>query len=176
MTATANATSYPSLLTGTYLVDPARTTVRFSMREMFGLMGVEGEFAVRDGTIVVADDPRMSSVGVELDPASFKTDRARRDRDIKGKRFLDVEAFPAMTFASTAVEPTIDGWTLSGKLTVHGVTAPVTLRLTGGRRTPDGLRVTAACVVDRTDFGVGPTVPLIGKVLTIDIEVCATLA
>jgi polyisoprenoid-binding protein YceI/plastocyanin len=141
---------------------------------LWGLVTVRGTFDVRDGTIVVADDPARSSVQVTLDPASFATGNKRRDRDVTGKNFLDVAAYPTMSFASAHVTPGAEGWTMRGMLTVHGVTAPVMLRLVEGKHTADGCAFTATAVVDRTVFGVNRAVGFIRRELTVTIEVAAT--
>jgi polyisoprenoid-binding protein YceI len=169
MTTTATR---PALIAGTYQIDPTRTTVTFSMREWYGLLGVTGTFSVRDGTIVVADDPAASSVRVAMDPASFKTDRKKRDDDIRSARWLDVATYPHMEFRGDGVAIDADGWKIDGMLTVHGVTAPVTLRMVDGRRTPDGCRFTATGRIDRRDFGVTKAPRFVGTLLDVRIEVC----
>ncbi|MFE9642717.1 YceI family protein [Streptomyces sp. NPDC006365] len=163
----------PMIPAGTYMVDPSRTTVRFAVKKLWGLVTVRGTFDVCDGTIVLADDPADSSVRVTMAPDSFATGNQRRDQDVTGKHFLDVAAYPAMTFASTSVESDGSGWTIRGLLTTHGVTAPVTLRLVHGRTTADGCAFTATAVVDRTAFGVSRAVGFIGRELAATIEIGA---
>jgi polyisoprenoid-binding protein YceI len=165
----------PAIAAGTYTVDPSRTGVRFAAKMLWDLVTVHGTFDVRDGTIVVADDPARSSVQVTLDPTSFATGSKRRDRDVTGKKYLDVAAYPTMSFAGTRVTPDAEGWTIRGTLTTHGVTAPVTLRLVDGRHTADGCAFTATAAVDRMAFGVNRWVGfIIGRELTVTIEVVAT--
>jgi len=165
----------PTITAGTYLIDPTRTTVRFDMREMFGLLPVHGTFTVRDGTVVVGDDPRRSSVRVELDPASFKTDKARRDKDITGEKWLDAAGHPQMSYVADRVTESSEGWRLYGKLTARGVTQPVDLLLEAGAQTADGVRFTATASVDRAPF-IGKAIPFVGRMLKITIEVFATRA
>jgi polyisoprenoid-binding protein YceI len=177
-----NTATRLAIAAGTYIVDPSRTSVRFAVKALWGLATVRGTFDVRDGTIVVADDPARSSVQVTLDPTSFATTpdpttfatgNKRRDRDVTGKKYLDVAAYPTMSFASTHVTPGAEGWTMRGMLTTHGVTAPVMLRLVDGKHTADGCAFTATAVVDRTVFGVNRAIGFIGRELTVTIEVAA---
>ena len=53
----------------------------------------------------------------------MSTGTADRDAHLRGEDFFDVENFPELTFVSTA----FDGDTLTGDLTIKGVTKPVTL-------------------------------------------------
>lgn len=144
-----------AIAAGTYLIDPARSTIRFHTTHSFGLGPVSGTFAVRDGVITVADDPAASSVTAAVDAASFRTDKPRRDTDIRSKRFLHSEAFPTLDFVSTEVVRTGQEWQLRGRLCVRGVTAPVVLRLTSGAPTPDGCRFQASVRIDRYAHRVG---------------------
>jgi polyisoprenoid-binding protein YceI len=164
----------PSIATGTYRIDASRTTVRFAIRETFGLTTCRGTFTVRDGTVTVADDPAASSVRVGIDAASFKTDRPKRDAHVKSADFLEVDTYPEIRFTSTRLSYGDDGWSLAGVLTAHGRSAPVTLRLLDGGQTPSGCRFTAATTVDRTAFGVTKAVGFIRTDLRIEIEVHAT--
>jgi len=164
----------PAIAAGTYTIDPARSRVAFAIKEMYGLLTVRGTIALRDGTIVVADQPAGASVRVRLDPGSIATGNKRRDRDVTGKNFVDAATYPDMAFAGTGVVRDADGWTLTGDLTVHGTTAPVTLRLHDGRPSQGGYAFTATAVVDRTEFGVSRAVGFIGRTLDVTIEVVAT--
>jgi len=169
-----NTLTQPVIATGTYRIEPRRTTVVFTMREWYGRRSVEGRFAVRDGTIVVGAEPSGSSLRVEMDPASFQTDKKRRDDDIRGKRWLDVATYPDMAYTGTRVVADAEGWRVDGSLTVHGVTAPVSLRMVDGVQLPEGCRFTATCVIDRRDFGVMTAPRFIGTRLDVRIEVYAT--
>src|SRR4051812_47177921 len=94
---------------GTYSIDAAHSTVEFTATHVFGLKPVHGTMAVRHGTVTVATEPRRSTVSAELDATAFTTDDARRNRDVQGKRFLDVARFPVISFRSTRLARTADG-------------------------------------------------------------------
>jgi polyisoprenoid-binding protein YceI len=163
-----------SITPATYLIDTTRSTVQFVGTHAFGLGPVHGTFAVRDGTVVVAEAPEHSSVGVRLDPASFRTDKARRDADVTGKRFLNVEAYPEMSFTSTALAPAADGWRLSGILNVHGTSAEVSLDLADAAVTAAGCRFAATTRIDRYAFGVTGGRGIVGRYLDVRIDLVAT--
>jgi len=74
------------------------------------------------------DNPDESSVTVNIDPASIDTNHAERDKHLRGDEFLHVSKYPEAKFVSTDFDDHGDGTaTLKGKLTLHGVTKPVTI-------------------------------------------------
>ena len=153
--------------TGTYRIDPVRSACRFTATHVFGLKPVTGTMALRSGTVTVAAEPRRSTVSAEIDAASWVTDDARRDKDVRGKRFLDVQRHPAIGFRSTLVVQGADGWQVTGELSVRGGSCEVTLTLTGIG--PD--RFTATGRVDRVAAGVGGGRAIIGR----HVDVCLTV-
>lgn len=173
--------SAPAVAAGTYLLDPARSTVRFRTTHSFGLGPVSGTFDLRDGVLTVADDPGGTTVQARVEASSFRTDKPRRDTDVRGRRFLDADTFPTLDFRSAAAARTADGWEVRGELTVRGVTAPITLRLAGAEPLdgagPDagGWRLRAAVRVDRYRYRVGPR-GVVARWLEADLDVVAVPA
>jgi polyisoprenoid-binding protein YceI len=171
---TDNLRTSTDIRPGTYQVDAARSTVRFTATHVFGLKPVNGTMAVRSGTVVVAGEPRRSTASAELDAGSFTTDHERRDRDVRGKQFLNAAHHPTIGFRSTRVVHGAGGWQIIGVLSVRGGSAEVTLNLTGIVPTVDGYRLTATATVDRVAAGVRVGRPVIGRYLDITINVCTT--
>ena len=76
--------------------------------------------------------PAAATVNVKIKTASVDTNHAERDKHLRGDDFLSVKKFPEATFVSTASELDGDGTgTITGNLTLHGVTRPVTLEVEG---------------------------------------------
>lgn len=168
-------TASPALATGSYRIDPATSTIRFRTTHLLGLGPVEGTFGIRQGSVHIAQDPLRSRVEVTVDAASFHTDKARRDKDITGRRFLDAGKFPDIVFHGTEVRPDTDGgWELDGSLTVRGRFAPVSLRVTSVEATTDGLRGAATARIDRYAHGVNTGRGVVGRFLDVTFEVRAT--
>jgi polyisoprenoid-binding protein YceI len=160
---------------GTYTIDPARSTVEFTATHVFGLKPVHGTMTVRCGTVTVATEPRRSTVSAELDAASFTTDDERRNRDVRGKRFLDVARFPALGFRSTRLSRTATGgWQVIGELSVRGGSTEVTLDLAGMEPAGDGYRFTATTTVDRVAAGVAGGRAIIGRLVVVRLTVLLT--
>lgn len=140
-------------------IDIAHFSVHFIVRHMV-VSKVRGSFGAFSGTIELdADNVESSKVNVEIDAASIDTREPKRDAHLRSADFFDVENFPKLTFASTAVKKTGDDTlAVTGDLTIHGVTRPVTLKVEslGGGKDPWGnqrLVWSASTEINRKDFG-----------------------
>ena len=124
---------------GVWEIDPGHADIAFIGRHLM-LTKVRGRFAGVAGAITVADDPSESRVDVTIDMASVDSGDARRDQHLRGPDLFDVEHHPTATFRSATVTPAGAGGTVSGDLTLRGVTRPVTLQVTylGHARDPWG--------------------------------------
>lgn len=152
---------------GRYEIDTGSSTVRFRTRHLFGLGPVRGSFAIRGGTVDVAEPLAASRVRAEIDAASFRTGNAARDAAVRSARLLDADSHPVMTFASERT----DGATLTGTLTVRGVTRPVTLSIEESAVAPGSFTARASTRIDRTEFGVTASRGLAGRHLDLTLEV-----
>lgn len=146
-------------------IDPAHTTVEFSVRHMM-VSTVKGRFTGVSGTIVdVAEEPALSSVDVQIDAASISTNDAQRDGHLRSPDFFDVENYPTLTFKSTRIEGNRDSFKVIGDLTLHGVTREIELdaEFNGAGTSPYGKRVagfSAQAKLNRKDFGLNWNVAL----------------
>jgi polyisoprenoid-binding protein YceI len=172
LTESAGAVQLPA--PGTYRLDPARSTVRYTGRHMFGLGGVQATFAIADGAIEVADPATASSVRLEVDAASFTSDTPRRDRHVASKALLDVERHPRITFRSTAVRADGNRWQVSGEVTAHGTTQPVEVTVDRAAVAGDDVTVHATAHLDRYAFGVTGVRGMAGREVTLDFDLVAT--
>ena len=113
-----------------------------------------------------AAKPEDSKIEFDVKTASVFTNHAERDKHIASKDFLDVGKFADAKFVSTAVKSTGDKTAdVTGDLTLHGVTKPVTFKATfngegkdpwGGERAGFNAKTT----LNLNDFGIkgpGPT-------------------
>jgi polyisoprenoid-binding protein YceI len=176
MTHAANIESRPALAPGAYRIDPARSRVRFAIKEGFGLMTARGTFTVRDGIVSVSAEPEASSATATVDVASFKTDKPRRDSVVVSTRFLNAAAHPTMRFASTRLACVDGTWTLTGLLTACGVVSEVSLHLVDGAATVTGCRFAATARIDRHAFGVTAARGLVARWLDVEFDIYAVAA
>jgi polyisoprenoid-binding protein YceI len=109
---TVDTTAPTTQVRTTWQIDPAHSLVEFSVRHMM-ISTVKGRFSGIKGTIVdVGDEPALSSVEVEIDPASITTADTNRDAHLRSPDFFDVEQYPTITFKSTAVQGSRDEFKL----------------------------------------------------------------
>lgn len=164
----------------TWNVDPAHSQTGFTVKHLM-ISTVRGEFTKTTGKVVLDEaDITKSTVEATIDIASVNTREEKRDAHLKSPEFFDAAKFPTMTFKSTKVVKHGDGLKVTGDLTMHGVTKPVVLDVTGPTKEikdPWGLArrgVSATAKVNRKDFGVsyGPDAVVSDLVtITIDAEI-----
>ena len=150
----------------------------FSAKHL-GMMTVRGHFAELTASgDLYPDQPGRSSVTVTINTASIRTHNEQRDNDLRASNFLEVDKFPTITFKSTKVEPkSADRGTLTGDLTIKGVTHPVTLNVVKYGEFDDpmmGHRIgyAAETKINRKDFGMRFDMMLDGKfVVSNDIQI-----
>jgi polyisoprenoid-binding protein YceI len=156
-TTTGELPAVPGYQAGTWTIDATHSEVSFTVRHM-AVSKVRGRLGTVSGEIVTAEDPTASSVTAEVDVTSITTFNEQRDAHIKSGDFFEVESHPAATFRSTGLG--FDGdYSLTGELTLKGVTKPVTLAVEVSGFGPDaygGTRVgfSAKGTINRRDFGI----------------------
>ncbi|MCM2576717.1 YceI family protein [Streptomyces meridianus] len=118
-------------LTGDYTVDPAHSSLGFTVRHAM-VTNVRGSFQEFDGTLSLdGTDPARSGAELTVSIPSIDTGNADRDEHLRSGDFFDAAAHPAMSFRSTSAEARgEDTYRLTGDLTIKGTTRPVTLDLT----------------------------------------------
>ena len=152
---------------GRHEIDTSCSAVTFRTRHLFGLAPVRGSFAIRAGTIDVAEPFTGSSVYAQIDPASFRTGNGQRDNNVRSERLLDAGRYPVITFRSEGA----DGQALTGTLTVRNVTMPVTLSIEQTAVTPGAFNARASMRIDRTEFGLTAYRGVAGRYLDMTVEV-----
>ena len=144
----------------TYTIDPAHSAADFKVRHLM-VTNVRGEFSGVSGSLAFdPENPANSKVEAKIPTATIQTRDPQRDAHLKSADFFDVEKFPEITFVSTKVAKNGDGeYRVTGDLTIHGVTKPVTLSVEGPSpevKDPWGnvkIGASASTKVNRKDFG-----------------------
>ncbi|MGW1073687.1 YceI family protein [Streptomyces sp. NPDC002537] len=119
-----NGVQLPSA--GTWKVDPGHAEVGFVGRH-FMLTKVRGRFTGVEASVSVGERPEDSRVTAVIDMASVDSGDKTRDDHLRSGDFFDVEKHPKATFASTSVTWKGSKGTMTGDLTIKGVTRSVTL-------------------------------------------------
>lgn len=146
-----------------YTIDKAHAGVNFKISHV-GLSYIFGRFNDFSGNFAIDQDAAKCSFAMTIKTESVDTANTQRDNHLRSGDFFNVKQFPSITFQSTAVKAVKDGYEVTGDVTMHGVTKPVTFTLSGGKQAefPRGVQRTGFStefVLKRRDFGVGEKVP-----------------
>ncbi|MDB5455035.1 MAG: hypothetical protein JWP92_620 [Caulobacter sp.] len=180
----ANTSTPAEMKAGTYALDKTHASVTAKLLHM-GLSNYTFRFTTLDANFTY--DPKApadSKLTVTVAPGSVDTATGadafgkKFNAELAGEGWLEADKFPTATFTSTAVDIG-DGHkgTVTGDLTLHGVTKPVVLDVTfngsGAGMIPGSYRAgfSASTVIKRSDFGIKKYVPLVGDDVTLNIEV-----
>ena len=141
--------------TRTLKADPAASTIGFVGAKITG--DHKGDFKTFTGEATVAGTVPQS-VKFSIETASVTSDAEDLTTHLKSPDFFDVAKYPAITFASTGVSrSSATSYSVTGNLTMHGVTKPVTLAVTASPpfNHAGGIRrgIEATTSINRKDFG-----------------------
>jgi polyisoprenoid-binding protein YceI len=158
----------------TYQIDPKHSAARFKVRHMM-IANVGGEFNTVSGTVDFDPaKPDQSKIDASIDVNSLHTGDPQRDGHIKGGDFFDAAKFSTITFRSAKVAAAGSGYKVTGDLTLHGVTKPVTLTVDAVSpevTDPWSLQrrgLSAVTTISRKEFGMGWNADVAGGVMLSD--------
>jgi len=162
---------------GLYHVDPHHWSVTFDVDHL-GYSRFVMRFDRMDGDLDFhADDPGSSSMTARIAAASLDTNVAELDELVRGPDLLDAERYPEIRFVSRQLLVTgKNTGEMSGDLTIHGETRPVTLAVTfnGGAANPLNDKYTLGFAAtghfDRSSFGLSRWYPAVGREIRVTIE------
>jgi polyisoprenoid-binding protein YceI len=162
---------------GAYTVEPSHTRVLFAVSHM-GFTTWYGNLTSASGSLDFdAKAPTHSKLSITLPTDSISTTNTKLDGELKSPMWLDATKYPTITFTSTSITRSgHDSGHITGELTLHGVTKPVTLvaHFNGGGTNPLDKAYTigfdATTTIKRSDFGIKTYVPLIGDSVKIMIS------
>jgi polyisoprenoid-binding protein YceI len=190
MTNPATAVAAGPAQPGEWIADLAASTVSLTVRN-FGLRSVTGQVPLVSASVTVGPSGQPVSVRAELDARGIDTGHPRRDRDLRGARFLATDRWPLITFqastfqastvqASTVQASTVQasraGWTIAGTLTVKDRDCPVRLDVGGAEIIPNdpasSVNVCASARLDRRSVGVNSAPAfLIGHTILLSLAI-----
>lgn len=137
-------------------IDPTHSHIQFSVRHM-GLSTVRGTFGELSGAIS-DDHGSVQSADADVDMKSINTNSAMRDEHLRGAEFFDVANYPTAHFRLTKAERKGGDLTVTGDLSIRGVTKPVTLKgeINGPAKDPWGNTKVSASIegkISRQEWG-----------------------
>ncbi|MYL96867.1 polyisoprenoid-binding protein [Novosphingobium sp. FGD1] len=161
---------------GAYRLDTSHSLVRFTV-DHFGISEFFGTFPGAAGTLSL--DPKSLSatkLDVTVPVSTVSTTNAKLDEELVGAEWLDAAKFPTMRFVSTKVVKTgASSADVTGNLTLHGVTRPVTLKATFKAAAVNPMNkaytlgFNATGTIKRTEFGVSKYAPLVSDETVLSI-------
>lgn len=164
----------------TYVIEPTHTYPMFEISHL-GFSTTRGGFDKTEGTIVLDRAKKTGSVDITIDTASLSTPVPKLDAHLKNEDFFDVAQYPTITFKSNRlVFEGDDLASVTGDLTMHGVTKPVTLAITHFACKEHPMLKKPHCGADaeatirRSEWGITTYSPAVGEEVKLKIQVEAT--
>jgi len=148
-----------------WAVDHSHTSVNFSVEHLV-ISEVQGQFKDFSGSATTTGaDFSNATINFTIKTASVFTDDEKRDAHLQNADFFDATKFPEITFKSTSFKKIDEkNYTLTGSLTLHGVTKTVDFKVKYNGTITDpygktraGFKLTGK--INRKDFGVGSSMP-----------------
>lgn len=150
----------------TWTNDPAHSRLGFVVKHLT-ISEIDGRFADFNVNVTTSKED-YSDAKIELTAkiATIDTGVDARDQHLLSADFFDAEKFPTLTFKSTSLEKVGENkGKLTGNLTMHGITKPVTLDVTYNgsvvnsmnNKDTAGFKITGT--VKRSDFAIGTSFP-----------------
>lgn len=143
-----------------------------------GISNIHGRFNDFTGKITIdSADPTKSSFAVSIPIDSIDTNNVKRDEHLRAPDYFNAKQFPTMSFQSTKVKAVTGGYDVTGDLTLHGVTKPVSLKLKGGDKVvefPKGTKrigLVSTFSIRRSEFGVNAEPSGLGDDIPISIGI-----
>jgi len=161
----------------TYTVDPVHSSISFMISHA-RISNIHGRFNDFSGKITIDSvDPAKSTFALSIPVESIDTNNVKRDEHLRAPDYFNVKQFPTMSFQSTKVKAVDGGFEVTGDLTLHGVTKPVSLKLKGGDKVvefPKGTKrigLVSTFSIVRSDFGVSTELGALGDEIPISIGI-----
>jgi polyisoprenoid-binding protein YceI len=148
MTAAAQLQADRELEQVPWRLDPARSSVEFQAKTLWGLVTVKGRFERYEGRLDFSQDP---AVELTIDAASLDTGHAKRDQHLRSEHFFAVDAHPHVRFRSNRTVRVGDHLQVDGELHAAGRSVPLQIVATL-ERDGDGYEIAAETTVDQREL------------------------
>lgn len=160
-----------------YTADPMHTYALFSVSH-FGFSTMHGRFDKSSGKITLDRAAKNGTVDIAIEAASVSTGYAKRDEHLKSPDFFNAAEFPEISYKSSSVKFKGDTpASVEGKLTLLGVTKPVTLTIDAFKCGANPMNqkqecgAAASAQIKRSDFGMKAFLPGVGDDIRLEFEI-----
>jgi len=138
-------------LTGSWILDPARSEVRLETRHTWGLRPLHGVFRQVTGNGTVTAAGQVTGT-LTVAAGSIDTKNKMRDKDLRSAKVFDIASHPDITCTVDGIQPAGGGVRVTGSLTIHGRTRPLSFDAKASAAAGE-VRLDAQVPVNRADFG-----------------------
>ena len=152
-----------------YVQDQSRTEVKFRVKNMG--ISVNGTFE-KSEFVVSFDESSLteSSVKVKIHIESIDTGNSKRDKDLKKKKYFDLEKYPYLEFNSTSFKKNDQGQvSMVGNLKIKDVEKEVEIPL-AVKEEEGGITLSTVYELNRRDFKVGGKSFTMSDTVEIDVS------
>jgi polyisoprenoid-binding protein YceI len=165
------------LFATTYTFEPNYTQAVIQWNHL-GFSTPSAQIGQGQGTLEFdAADPTRSSVQVTMPLSALSSSVPDLDEHLRSADFFDTAKYPTATFASTKVVKggASNQLTVTGDLTLHGVTRPVVLAVTvvkvglNPRSSLPTIGFDATTTLKRSEFGLGKFVPQVSDAIPLHL-------
>jgi polyisoprenoid-binding protein YceI len=135
-------------------IDRAHSEINFTASSR--LLDAHGQFDKWEAEVAVdSANPERSTVRITIDAASINTRVSRRDDHLRSADFLDAAKYPTIVFESKSIARTAEkAGTITGDLTMHGVTKSITVPVTAVFYGAGRGRFRGTFALNRSEWGV----------------------
>lgn len=165
------------VVAGTYKVDPSHTQVLWQVNHL-GFSLFAGGFADATGTLTFdPNNPAAATLAIEIPVTHVVTTSSKLNEHLMTAQFFDGAKFPTATFRSTRIVVVGKTAKITGDLTLHGVTRPVTIDArfigagTGMQTKALAMGFEGSTSIKRSDFGLGGGVPLVSDQVNLGFNI-----
>jgi polyisoprenoid-binding protein YceI len=158
---------------GVWNLVPDKSMISFKIRNMWGLISVNGRFTDVNG------DGQITGKGaifgrLDIQVASLRTGIRKRDQHLLSADFFDADRFPEISVVVTALQPSSgNAADLRATFSIKNITAPVSLPVRIIQLDDGSVRVSAKTEVDRAQFGLGwNRLGTVGDKATVSADAC----
>lgn len=174
-----------SLSAQKYIIDAGHTAITSKVMR-FGVVKVVGRFTSVSGVISYnSSDPTSTTADINIKTDSYTANNPEGEKAVKSVGFLDAATYPEMKFGVKKLTKTDIGYTVSGTLTIHGVTKDVTFPVTINGPSLDlptgkqSIGISGSITINRQDYGISMArklpngIDVIGNDVEIEINALA---
>lgn len=127
-----------------FTVDANASSLNWTGHAQTGVYSPKGTLQIKSGTVTIRNG-KLTAGTVVIDMTSLRTDNSEMQEHLRNEDFFDIEKFPTSTLILTSAS----GNKVTGKLTIKGITQPVTFQVS-----VNGHSIKVNMVIDRTLYGI----------------------